>query len=125
METNIRRVQEIPCWRHLCSLVVVGIYAFALSLIGGIILWASLEIGANFELGMLIVLAEYGIEIYGFITNKATPAILFTNLTVVILRWLIIRPAVVSYSRTAEELRCDMSWLMLKFRTKMHGTIVP
>ncbi len=119
MEPELKRVQQVPCWRLLCSLMVIGIYAFCLAILGGIILWASLIAGASYEQGIIIVLAFYGLEIYSFIKDKPSPAVLLTNFIVVVLRMLIVRPATVVFSGTTQEIRTDISWIMWRFQDRL------
>ncbi len=70
------------CLGFLLAFAVSCIYAFALSLIAGAFMVASLQLGLSREAGLLAVLAFFCLEIALFFTERPTPGILATTLIV-------------------------------------------
>ncbi len=124
MKPETERVQEIPTWTLLCSLVVIGIYAFSLSIIGGVVLWASLNVGATYEMGILLVSLLYGFEIYRVIKEKLSPAALMTNAVVYVMRLVLVRPAATFCSGTSFEIRGDIAWLLMQLRQRVGASTI-
>ena len=58
-------------------------YAVSLAIVGGIILWASTEVGFNRELGMLFVLAFFAIDVILVLSHKIGPAIILVGLAII------------------------------------------
>ena len=67
------------CLGFLLAFAVSCIYAFALSLIAGVIMVASLQLGHSQEAGLVAVLAFFCLEIALFFTERPTPGILATT----------------------------------------------
>jgi|GEM_PF-750627 len=62
----------------LC-MIAYGIYAFVLSLIGGVIVWICLGLGLSYEVSIAAVLAFFLAELATFFSAKRSPAVKATN----------------------------------------------
>lgn len=92
---------EISGWAVLLSIVAYGIYAFILSLIGGIIVWICLEFGLSYEAGIITVLAFFVLELALFFSAMRSPAVKATN--------AILRPTIAVARRIVSALPCALS----------------
>ena len=84
MQSKNDKADETPDagFSFALAFAVSCIYAFALSLIAGAIMVASLQLGLSHEAGLLAVLAFFCLEIALFFTEKPTLGILATTLIV-------------------------------------------
>ncbi len=58
-------------------------YAVSLAIVGGIILWASTELGLNRELGMLLVLAFFAVDVILILSHKIGPTLLLVSFAII------------------------------------------
>jgi len=95
------RNSKISGWSALLSLVAFGIYAFVLSIVGGILVWISLQLGQTYEVGIGAVLVFFLLELALFFSARRSPAVKVTN--------LILRPIIYLARQLVRGLPCALS----------------
>ena len=93
--------QKASGWFILLTLVAYGIYAFILSLIGGAIVWMCLGLGASYEVGIIVVLAFFVLELILFFSAMRSPAVKATN--------VLLRPIIFVAGRIVSAWPCVLS----------------